>query len=115
MLRFTSSFLLLFLLHNTLGDPNAPCYFPSGDRALGYFPCDANAYIVQCCPSGWTCYSNSLCVITDPSTVNTTAPIGTSIRGTCTDPKWVNPICGEYCLVSSRDHCNSVFSTKALS
>jgi hypothetical protein len=98
MLALTSLFLLL--IHSSLGDPNAPCYFPSNETAVGYFPCDPNAYIVQCCPTGWTCYSNGLCAITDPATANATAPVGTSIRGTCTDPKWVNSICGEYCLVS---------------
>jgi hypothetical protein len=99
MLSFINSFLLFILIHKTVGDPNAPCYFPSGNVAASYFPCDPNAYIVQCCPTGWTCYSNGLCKITDPATANQTASVGTIIRGTCTDPRWVNSICGEYCLV----------------
>ncbi|ORY07297.1 hypothetical protein BCR34DRAFT_27717 [Clohesyomyces aquaticus] len=94
-------FLFLLVSQTVVADIDAPCYSPNGARAPGYFACDPTAYITSCCPKGWTCYSNSMCVVTDPSTANSSYPIGTSIRGTCTNPVWNNAICGDYCLKSS--------------
>ena len=102
MFRMTLALFLLLFLQRAFADPNAPCYFPIGRPAPGYFACDTTAYITQCCPKGWTCYSNNLCVVTDPSEANSTNPIGTTIRATCTDPKWKNAVCGDFCLVRSR-------------
>src|SRR5579871_1570222 len=84
-------------------DSDAPCYWPTVqiERAYGYYPCDPTAYITTCCPEGWTCYSNSLCVVTDSATANSTYPIGSSMRGTCTNPVWNNAVCGDFCLVRS--------------
>ncbi|KAF2244844.1 hypothetical protein BU26DRAFT_522582 [Trematosphaeria pertusa] len=39
-----------------------------------------------------------MCVVTDPSTANSAYPIGTSMRGSCTNPEWDNAFCGDYCL-----------------
>ena len=88
------------------------CYFPGGALALGQYPCDAFAYTSFadtsfCCPEGWTCFSNSVCVVTYPGTASEGLPIGTSIRGTCTDPSWSNVTCGDFCL--------GEFSSKTLS
>ena len=92
--------LFALLLRHATADANATCYYPSGDVATGYFPCVAeNAYISACCQNGWTCYSNSLCVLTSPgksSALN--LPIGTSQRGACTDPNWSSDVCGGFCL-----------------
>ncbi|KAF2478284.1 uncharacterized protein BDR25DRAFT_251022 [Lindgomyces ingoldianus] len=101
-LRSCRAFPLLWLLVRiAFADTDAPCYSPNGARATGYFACDPTAYITSCCPQGWTCYSNSMCVVTDPSTANSSHPIGTSMRGTCTNPVWNNAICGDYCLKGS--------------
>jgi len=61
-------------------------------------PCDPYAYIIACCPLGWTCMSNLICVITDPNYSNASFPVGTTIRGTCTNPAWNNTACGDFCL-----------------
>lgn len=94
-------FLALSLVWSsiTFADPDAACYQPDGKYAPGYYPCDPNAYITNCCPQGYTCYSNSLCVVNsvDQSFPNLT--VGTAIRGACTNPRWVNAICGDYCLL----------------
>ena len=50
-----------------LANIDAPCYDPTGSRAPGYYPCDPHAYITNCCAPGWTCFSNSLCVVTTAS------------------------------------------------
>lgn len=76
------------------------CYYPSGDIAYGYYPCIVvNAYISACCQTGWTCFSNSLCVMTDPtSSSNLNVAIGSTSRAACTDPEWSSEVCGGFCL-----------------
>ncbi|OIW25214.1 hypothetical protein CONLIGDRAFT_691002 [Coniochaeta ligniaria NRRL 30616] len=86
-------------------DPNAPCYDPKGIRAPGYYPCDPTAYITTCCPQGWTCFSNSLCVVTTHSNAFPNLTLGDVVRGTCTNPLWANEICGDYCL--EKDDANA--------
>ncbi|KAF2676645.1 hypothetical protein K458DRAFT_492372 [Lentithecium fluviatile CBS 122367] len=86
------------LLNCARADADAACYLPNGSWSPGFFACDPTAFITSCCPTGWTCYSNSMCVVTDPSTANSSHPVGTSIRASCTNPKWNNAICGDFCL-----------------
>ena len=93
-----AAFLLPLFIATALSDPNAPCYFPSGSRAVGYYPCDATAYVTACCPPGWTCYSNSLCVVTTHSTSYPNLTLGAAKRGACTNPLWNNAFCGNICL-----------------
>lgn len=97
-----------FLLSLVFSDENAPCYLPNGSQAFGFLPCNVFARVTSCCPMGWTCYSNSMCVVTDPSTANSAYPIGTSMRGSCTNPEWDNAFCGDYCLVRSRMRCRTL-------
>jgi hypothetical protein len=77
---------------------NAQCYYPGGTWAKDQFPCNGHAYTTLCCPTGWTCFSNNLCIATDPSVVSSDLPLGTSIRGTCTNPLWNSTACGDFCL-----------------
>ncbi|KAF2454367.1 hypothetical protein BDY21DRAFT_374254 [Lineolata rhizophorae] len=80
-------------------DPNAPCYFPGGQWAEDFYPCDIYAYpTTLCCPSGWTCFDDALCIITDEAASNSSFPMGTTYRGTCTNPEWDNDVCGDFCL-----------------
>ena len=74
------------------------CYFPGGDLAADDRPCDQFAFTSLCCPFGWTCFSSKICIITNPDTATEDLPIGTSIRGTCTNPDWNNDVCGDFCL-----------------
>ena len=75
------------------------CYYPGGeDRALQQIPCDPYAYTTLCCPLGWTCFSNNLCVVTDETAVGSAYPVGTALRGTCTNPSWNDTACGGFCL-----------------
>jgi len=90
--------LLSFLCTTASADPYAPCYYPSGGVALGYYACVATAYITTCCPQGYTCYSNNLCVVTTPSDIFPNVTVGDAKRGACTNPKWNNAICGSFCL-----------------
>ena len=83
-------------------DPNAPCYFPGGDLAPGYFPCIAyGAPVTSCCAPGWTCFSNSLCIATTESRSFPNISLGAVQRGACTAPKWNNEFCGSVCLSES--------------
>ncbi|EAA28449.2 hypothetical protein GE21DRAFT_9281 [Neurospora crassa] len=80
-------------------DPNAPCYFPGGEFAPGYFACQAfNAPVSSCCPAGWTCFSNALCITTTESNSFPNLTLGAVQRGACTNPQWNNYICGSACL-----------------
>ncbi|KAK0629055.1 hypothetical protein B0T17DRAFT_175078 [Bombardia bombarda] len=95
----TTTCLLAASLVNA--DPNAPCYFPRGEPALGFYPCQAyNAPISSCCPAGWTCFSNALCVATTDSNSFPNLTLGAVRRGACTNPEWNNNICGNACLDS---------------
>jgi hypothetical protein len=89
------------------------CYYPGANaQAQGHRPCDAHAVTSLCCPIGWACFSNKLCVVTDANAVNHTAAAGTSIRGTCTDPRWNSTVCGDFCL--SECHCTSNKTAKLM-
>ncbi|KAM7192917.1 hypothetical protein V8F33_008105 [Rhypophila sp. PSN 637] len=78
---------------------NAPCYYPGGEPALGFYPCQAfDAPISSCCPAGWTCFSNALCIATTNSNSFPNLTLGAVQRGACTNPKWTNDICGGACL-----------------
>ena|ERR1700719_271374 len=75
------------------------CYYPDGTSAgRGHFPCNQSAFTTFCCLQGWTCFSNDLCIATDPSVISSAVPIGTSYRGTCTNPDWNDSACGNFCL-----------------
>ncbi|KAE8449200.1 hypothetical protein EG329_008367 [Mollisiaceae sp. DMI_Dod_QoI] len=74
------------------------CYFPGGAWANDSRPCDPYAITTLCCPIGWTCFSNYACVVTDLSVVGSSFPLGTTIRGACTNPLWNNGFCGSFCL-----------------
>jgi hypothetical protein len=100
--------LLPFAL--SINNPPGTCYYPSGEIASDFLPCDAYAYITQCCPSGWTCFSNSLCVVTDPRAANATYPIATTIRAGCTNSIWNNAICGDFCLSTQATIASILFS-----
>jgi len=98
---FLTSILIPFSLSD---EPLGTCYYPGlqpsslGDPAPGYYPCDAHSYMSQCCPVGYTCLSNLLCVITDPRGANDTNPVGTIVRATCTNALWNNEACGDSCI-----------------
>src|SRR5580700_6443290 len=80
---------------------DAQCYYPGGTWAKGHSPCDKYAFTTLCCPTGWTCFSNNLCIVTDPGIISSSLPLGTAIRGTCTNPLWNNTVCGDFCLSKS--------------
>ncbi|KAK4160067.1 hypothetical protein QBC43DRAFT_293392 [Cladorrhinum sp. PSN259] len=89
----------LFATRAVLADPNAPCYFPGGALAPGYFACHAfGAEVSSCCAPGWTCFSNSLCIATTETRSWPNISIGAVQRGACTAPKWNNEFCGGVCL-----------------
>ncbi|KAK3998326.1 hypothetical protein QBC44DRAFT_2479 [Cladorrhinum sp. PSN332] len=82
-----------------LADPNAPCYFPGGSLAPGYFACHAfGREVSSCCAPGWTCFSNSLCIATTETRSWPNISIGAVQRGACTAPRWDNEFCGSVCL-----------------
>ncbi|ERT01111.1 hypothetical protein HMPREF1624_02350 [Sporothrix schenckii ATCC 58251] len=85
----------------TVADSNAPCYDPTGTLAPGYFPCDSTAYITNCCAPGYTCFSNSLCVVTNESKSFPNLTLGAVERSMCTNPQWNNDICGDFCITGS--------------
>ncbi|KIH92561.1 hypothetical protein SPBR_03032 [Sporothrix brasiliensis 5110] len=85
----------------TVADSNAPCYDPTGTLAPGYYPCDSTAYITNCCAPGYTCFSNSLCVVTNESKSFPNLTVGAVERSMCTNPQWNNDICGDFCVTGS--------------
>ena len=95
---------LVFYLFLDVVEVHCQCYFPGGDLAANYSPCDEYAYNSLCCLPGWACLSNKLCVVTDSSPGNVEFPIGTSIRGTCENPNWNATACGDFCLGTKRFH-----------
>ena len=74
------------------------CYYPGPGLswASTQHPCDLHSEISLCCPTGWTCFSNKLCIATDPHAAN--AAVGSTRRGTCTNPQWDEETCGDFCL-----------------
>jgi hypothetical protein len=92
-------YLAVAACYTSLAD--AQCYYPGGTWAKDQFPCDKYAYTTLCCPTGWTCFSNNLCIVTDPSIISSNLPLGTAIRSTCTNPLWNNTVCGDFCLSKS--------------
>ncbi|KAK1779671.1 hypothetical protein QBC45DRAFT_130264 [Copromyces sp. CBS 386.78] len=105
MMPLTTSSISTILLYLAVqarqvrADPNAPCYFPGGEFAPGYFACQAfNAPVSSCCPAGWTCFSNALCIATTESNSFPNLTLGAVERGACTNPQWNNNICGSACL-----------------
>ncbi|KAF1808584.1 hypothetical protein P152DRAFT_213861 [Eremomyces bilateralis CBS 781.70] len=97
--------LQVFILSILFNQVNADgeCYFPGGAWARDYLPCDPYAPTTACCPTGYTCFSNQLCVATHPDVINSTSPVGTSLRPGCTNPAWDELICGDFCLNNPRD------------
>lgn len=92
-------YLAVQVARQVRADPNAPCYFPGGEFAPGYFACQAfNAPVSSCCPAGWTCFSNALCIATTESNSFPNLTLGAVQRGACTNPQWNNNICGSACL-----------------
>ncbi len=101
LLRDCLLIICLVVAVNHLVVVEAQCYYPGGAWAGNQFPCDKYAYATLCCPTGWTCFSNNLCIATDPSVISSDLPLGTAIRGTCTNPQWNDTACGDFCLSKS--------------
>ncbi len=101
-LRQLAAPLLLLLLPLASANPNAPCYYPDHDgQALGFYPCVDSSFIANCCPQGWSCFSNGLCVVTTETASFPNLTLGAVIRGACTNPDWNSNICGDRCLRES--------------
>jgi hypothetical protein len=77
---------------------DAACYDPEGNFAPGYFPCNPTAFITSCCPAGYGCYSNSLCVVVEGNVAQPNLTVGSVRRAMCTNPEWTSEICGKFCL-----------------
>lgn len=82
---------------HVIDEASAPCYFANGDPAKGYHTCDVKSPVSSCCPPGYTCSSNELCVLISPTSLEQPAP-GTVSRGACTEPRWNGNSCGGNCL-----------------
>src|SRR6266702_7976680 len=74
------------------------CYTPQGVPIPGQQACNAYLQVSSCCPKGATCFSNQLCILTDPDEVGNGLSLGAVLRGGCTNPLWSNSICGSFCL-----------------
>ncbi|KAK4175286.1 hypothetical protein QBC36DRAFT_190294 [Triangularia setosa] len=95
----TAAAALLLAIGVVHAAENAPCYFPGEVHALGYYPCQPfGAEISLCCPQGWTCFSNALCVATTETKSFPNITLGEVQRGACTSPGWNNAVCGGVCL-----------------
>jgi hypothetical protein len=95
------TYIPLIILLSFVTPALTQCYYPGppvtgGTLAANFTPCDPFAFTSLCCPSGWTCFSNNLCVVTDPN-VDVGSPLGTAIRGACTNPQWNTTACGDFC------------------
>lgn len=84
---------------DVVDEASAPCYFANGDLAEGYHTCDVKSPVSSCCPSGYTCSSNELCVLTTrPSLEQPDSAPSTVSRGACTEPRWNGNSCGGNCF-----------------
>ncbi|KAF2670096.1 hypothetical protein BT63DRAFT_439213 [Microthyrium microscopicum] len=100
------------LLAGTKAQGAGTCYFPTGNIANGYTACASTVPVSNCCPNGYTCFSNALCIITDAHGATSNAPVGTTLRAACTNPSWNFAICGSFCLSDANqsgkmDRCGS--------
>ncbi|KAF2805881.1 uncharacterized protein BDZ99DRAFT_539136 [Mytilinidion resinicola] len=94
-----SLLLSLLALSNAVhSQGQGTCYTPQGVPTDGQQACNPYQQVSSCCPSGTTCFSNQLCILTDPEEVSDTLPLGAVLRGSCTNPLWSNSICGSFCL-----------------
>ncbi len=75
----------------------AQCYLPGGNWVSDYVPCNSSAYASPCCKPGWTCFSNTLCIATDPSVIENGVAVGTAFRPACSTPQWNKTACGDVC------------------
>ena len=94
---FTS---LLYLAITFLRFCTALCYFPDGVHlAHQNVPCNEGSNESTCCPPGYACLSNNICMKTN-STLVPNIGIASSpyVRGSCTDPKWISVDCPGFCL-----------------
>ena len=92
-----------------------PCFFPSGEQSLNYYPCDANAHVSMCCWGSAVCLTNGLCsngaqLIFD-NALNKTVN-NSYFRGTCTDNQWGSAVCPQHCLSSKLLSCTGHFPAK---
>ncbi|CZR53886.1 uncharacterized protein PAC_03768 [Phialocephala subalpina] len=87
-------FISLYGISKIEGQELGQCYFPGGAWDNSSRPCDPYAITTLCCPIGWTCFSNYACVVTDSSIVGSSFPLGTTIRGSCSEcsPSYLFPI-----------------------
>ena len=91
-------FLLVIVLSTAPARAQGQCYYPSGSRAQDQSYCNLYVPTTSCCPIRWSCDTNLLCVLDDPSYANSTYEQGASLRGTCTNPEWDETYCGNFCL-----------------
>ena len=78
---------------------NVQCYYPSGDGALDSTPCLSGA-VSFCCPEGYTCLANKLCLPPESAFGN-----ATFLEGTCTDLTFLSPECPSHCAGRFRFSC----------
>ena len=89
---------IFYLISRHLQLTVAQCYLPGGSWAPDHVPCNNSAYPSSCCKPGWTCFSNTLCIATDPSVIENGVAVGTAFRAACTSPQWNKTVCGNICL-----------------
>ena len=92
---YLAMFLWLLTLRIQAAWGQDQCYFPGGSVAEGHSPCSPSLSTSFCCPFGYTCFSNHICIVTDPGTG---APFQASTRGSCTEKEWDSSACGDFCL-----------------
>lgn len=95
MERYLAKFLWLLILQTQAAWGQDQCYFPGGQVAEGHSPCSPSQSTSFCCPFGYTCFSNHICIVTDPGTG---APFQASTRGSCSEKEWDRSACGDFCL-----------------
>lgn len=79
---------LVILLHSSMILAQS-CYFPSGDPATEFTPCNGTASASHCCQKGSdACLTSGLCYMKWDHSIN---------AGTCTDRTWRDPSCFQLC------------------
>jgi len=89
--------LMAGLFALTVSSQDAPCYDTARTNVPGFYPCDRDAFISQCCPKGYACFTSGICLAARTVSMPEDL-VGAVSLAACTNPQWNTAVCGDRCL-----------------